>query len=161
MIEPGASLPSQRFETLRMLSEAGIPTGIAIAPVIPGLNDSHIAELLERARHAGAERAFMILIRLSGQTLPVFEERLAEAFPARASKVFHAIEEMRGGKRNETDFFRRMVGRGPRWQTIEALFDAQCRRLGFNGGDDEERADDPSPFRRPSPQGDLFPEGSG
>jgi DNA repair photolyase len=54
MIEPGASLPSQRFETLRMLSEAGIPTGIAIAPVIPGLNDSHIAELLVRARDGGA-----------------------------------------------------------------------------------------------------------
>jgi len=160
-IEPGASLPSQRFETLRMLSEAGVPTGIGIAPVIPGLNDSHIAELLERARAAGAKRAFLILIRLSGQTLPVFEQRLAEAFPDRANKIFHAIEEMRGGKRNETEFHRRMVGRGPRWETIEALFDAQCRRLGINAGDEDDADDEPSPFRRPSPQGDLFPEGSG
>ena len=160
-IEPGASLPSQRFETLRMLSEAGVPTGIGIAPVIPGLNDSHIAELLERARDAGAKRAFLILIRLSGQTLPVFEQRLMEAFPDRANKIFHAIEEMRGGKRNETEFHQRMVGRGPRWETIEALFDAQCRRLGINAGDEDDAADDPSPFRRPSPQGDLFSEGSG
>jgi DNA repair photolyase len=165
-IEPGASLPSQRFETLRMLSEAGISTGIGIAPVIPGLNDSHIAELLERAKAAGARRAFIILVRLSGQTLPVFEERLAEALPDRARKIFHAIEEMRGGKRNETAFHDRMVGRGARWEAIESLFEVECRRLGLSthhgdSEDDDEDEDDspggaPSPFRRPSAQGALF-----
>jgi DNA repair photolyase len=156
-IEPGASLPSQRFETLKILSDAGIRTGIGIAPVIPGLNDSHIAELLERAKAAGARRAFIILLRLSGQTLPVFEERLAQAFPARANRIWHAIEEMRGGKRNETEFHERMVGRGPRWEAIEALFEAQCRRLGLNADDDDgETGERPPTFRRPSPQGDLF-----
>ena len=157
-IEPGASLPSQRFETLKILSDAGIRIGIGIAPVIPGLNDSHIAPLLERAKAAGASRAFIILLRLSGQTLPVFEERLAQAFPARANKIWHAIEEMRGGKRNETEFHERMVGRGPRWEAIEALFEAQCRRLGLNADeDDDDDADErPSTFRRPTPQGDLF-----
>ena len=157
-IEPGASLPSQRFETLRILSDAGIRTGIGIAPVIPGLNDSHIGPLLERAKAAGATRAFIVLLRLSGQTLPVFEERLAQAFPARANKIWHAIEEMRGGKRNETEFHERMVGRGPRWEAIEALFEAQCRRLGFNADDDEENGSEetPSTFRRPTAQGDLF-----
>lgn len=162
-IEPGASLPSRRFETLRMLSDAGIRTGIGIAPVIPGLNDSDIATLLERAKAAGARRAFMILLRLSGQTLPVFEERLAEAFPGRAKKIWHAIEEMRGGKRNETEFHRRMVGRGPWWEAIEALFEAQCRRLGLNTDKNDEDESDkrPSPFRRPSPQRDLFSNGSG
>jgi DNA repair photolyase len=158
-IEPGASLPSRRFETLRILSDAGIPTGIGIAPVIPGLNDSHIGPLLERAKDAGATRAFMILIRLSGQTLPVFEERLAEAFPDRANRIWHAIEEMRGGKRNETGFHDRMVGRGPRWAAIESLFEAQCRRLGLNEGRDgggDAPDGRPSTFRRPSPQGDLF-----
>jgi DNA repair photolyase len=155
-IEPGASLPSQRFETLRMLSDAGIRTGIGIAPVIPGLNDSHIAALLERAKAAGATRAFMILLRLSGQTLPVFEERVAEAFPDRARRIWHAIEEMRGGKRNETRFHDRMVGSGPRWEAIEALFEAQCRRLGLNADLGEEADDEPSAFRRPSPQSELF-----
>ena len=145
-----------------MLSDAGIRTGIGIAPVIPGLNDSHIAELLERAKAAGVRRAFIILVRLSGQTLPVFEERLAEAFPNRAKKIFHAIEEMRGGRRNETEFHQRMVGRGPRWETIEALFDVQCRRLGLNTDDDEEEPDERrSTFRRPSPQADLFSHDSG
>jgi DNA repair photolyase len=167
-VEPGASLPSQRFETLRMLSDAGIETGIGIAPVIPGLNDSHVAPLLQRARTAGAQSAFLVLIRLSGQTLPVFEERLAEAFPDRARKIWNAIEEMRGGRRNDTRFHDRMTGRGPRWNAIEALFEVECRRLGLNTGhhhpDDREDSDlDASPFRRPSPQGELFsgPEQNG
>jgi DNA repair photolyase len=156
-VEPGASLPSQRFETLAMLSEAGIRTGIGIAPVIPGLNDSHIGSLLERARAAGARHAFLVLVRLSGQTLPVFEERLTEAFPDRAQKIWNAIEEMRDGRRNETRFHDRMVGRGPRWAAIEALFDAQCRRLGLNTGDGDEEDEKPSAFRRPTAQSELFP----
>lgn len=155
-IEPGASLPSQRFETLSMLSDAGISTGIGIAPVIPGLNDSHVGPLLERARAAGARHAFLVLIRLSGQTLPVFEERLKEAFPDRAQKIWNAIEEMRGGRRNETQFHDRMVGRGPRWAAIEAIFETQCRRLGLNA-DEGDDADGKAPaFRRPSAQSELF-----
>lgn len=159
-IEPGASLPSQRFETLRLLSDAGISTGIGIAPVIPGLNDSDIGPLLERARAAGARHAFLVLVRLSGQTLPVFEERLKEAFPDRATKIWNAIEEMRGGKRNETQFHDRMVGRGPRWAAIEALFETQCRRLGLNaeGEDADELEEERSAFRRPTAQTELFPE---
>lgn len=159
-IEPGASLPSQRFETLRLLSDAGISTGIGIAPVIPGLNDSDIGPLLERARAAGARYAFLVLVRLSGQTLPVFEERLKEAFPDRATKIWNAIEEMRGGKRNETQFHDRMVGRGPRWAAIETLFETQCRRLGLNaeGEDADELEEERSAFRRPTAQTELFPE---
>jgi DNA repair photolyase len=162
-VEPGASLPSQRFETLRMLSDAGVETGIAIAPVIPGLNDSHVAPLLQRARAAGAQSAFLVLVRLSGQTLPVFEERLGEVFPDRARKIWNAIEEMRGGRRNDTRFHDRMTGRGPRWNAIQTLFDVECRRLGLNRGldhpdDREDTAPVASPFRRPSPQGELFPE---
>jgi DNA repair photolyase len=159
-VEPGASLPSQRFETLRMLSDAGIETGVGIAPVIPGLNDSHIAPLLQRARAAGAQNAFLVLIRLSGQTLPVFEERLAEAFPDRARKIWNAIEEMRGGRRNEARFHDRMIGRGPRWGAIETLFEVECRRLGLNAGhdhsDEVDSLRETSPFRRPSTQGELF-----
>jgi len=154
-LEPGTSPPSQRFETLRILSEAGIRAGISIAPIIPGLNDSDTAELLERARQAGAQFAFQTLLRLPAEVLPVFEERLGEAFPGRARKVLHAIEDVRGGKRNESAFGKRMHGVGPRWDAIEALFEAQCRRLGLNAREDW---DMPSGFRRPGAQADLFPE---
>ncbi len=154
-IEPNASLPTQRFETLRILSDAGIPTGVGVAPVIPGLNDSQISSVLERARAAGATSAFMTLVRLAGQTLPVFRERLEQAFPQRASKVFNAIREVRGGKWNESQFHQRMHGLGPRWQAIHDLFDVECRRLGFNERDNC-TGEEPRRFYRPGEQRDLF-----
>ena len=153
-LEPGTSPPSQRFETLRILSDAGIRTGIGVAPIIPGLNDGDIGELLRRGRDAGARSAFMTLLRLSGEVLPVFRERLAAAFPDRAPKVWNAIREARGGKLNETAFGDRMHGLGPRWEAVERLFEAQCRRLGLNADDAE--TERPSGFRRPSAQGALF-----
>src|SRR6202043_2716044 len=117
-IEPNASPPSQRFETLSILSAAGIRTGVGIAPVIPGLNDSQIPEILARARRAGARRAFLTLLRLPAETLPVFEERLAAAYPDRAARVWSGLRQMRGGKRNESQFGARMHGVGPRWAAI-------------------------------------------
>lgn len=158
-IEPGASPPSQRFETLRMLSEAGVRTGVGVAPVIPGLNDNQIASVLERGRASGAREAFMTLLRLPGQTLPVFRERLEESFPGRVSKVFHAIGQTRGGKLNESRFGQRMHGVGPRWEAIESLFQTQCRRLGLSL--ERAGARPGKTFRRPTRQGNLFETVSG
>ena len=158
-VERNASLPSQRFETLRLLSEAGIRTCVAIAPVIPGLNDSQVSSVLERARAAGATEAFLLPVRLPAEVLPVFRERLAQEFPDRVAKVWSAIRDMRGGKLNESRFGDRMHGVGPRWDAIAALFDAQCRRLGFNEGRSRSRG---GTFRRASAQAELFemPEGA-
>jgi len=153
-IEPGTSSPSSRFETLRILSEAGIPTGVGVAPVIPGLNDGQVAEILRRARAAGARRSFLLPVRLAGATLPVFRERLEAAFPDRAPKVWSAILQIRDGKWNESRFGDRMTGVGPRWAAVDALYRAECRRLGMNADEDEEEA--PTTFRRPTKQGRLF-----
>ncbi|HEX7253853.1 MAG TPA: PA0069 family radical SAM protein [Thermoanaerobaculia bacterium] len=155
LLEPNVALPSQRLETLAILSSAGIPTGIALAPIIPGINDSDIPQLLARGRSAGASRAFLTLLRLPAEVLPVFEERLAAAFPDREKKVWSAIAQMRRGKKNESRFGARMGGVGPRWRAVELLFEAEKRRLGFR--DDEE----PSPprtsrFERPPRQRSLF-----
>jgi DNA repair photolyase len=158
-LEPNVALPSQRFETLALLASAGIPTGIAIAPIIPGINDSDIPALLARARAAGAGRAFLTLLRLPGEVLPVFEERLAEAFPQREKKIWSAIGQMRGGKKNESRFGARMEGVGPRWKAIEALFEAEKRRLGFREDKEEKEEQVPSRtarFDRPGKQGSLF-----
>jgi DNA repair photolyase len=152
-LEPSVALSSRRFEAVADLSSAGVPTGVALAPIIPGINDSDIPELLDRARAAGATRAFLTLLRLPAEVLPVFEDRLAEAFPQRANKVWSAITEMRGGKRNESRFGSRMEGIGPRWQAIEALFEAEKRRLGFH---DEEEEAHTSRFERPASQRNLF-----
>lgn len=157
-IEPWAARPSRRLEALRRLSEAGVETGVAIAPIIPGLNDADIPEILERAKEAGATRAFMTLLRLPREVHPVFTERLEEAFPDRYRRVLHALEEVRGGKHNESRFGSRFVGRGPRWQIIERVFEQHAKRLGLST-----REKDASPVtevtrlssKRPR-QGELF-----
>ncbi len=158
-IEPYASAPSARFETLRVLAEAGVPVSVNVAPIIPGLNDAQLAEILERARAAGATTAGIQPVRLALEVLPVFLERLERAYPSRVAKVTHALEQIRGGKLSESAFGKRMTGEGPRWAAIRGLFDAHCRRLGMNAwqGDVEpEPAAEASTFRRPSAQGVLF-----
>ncbi|MCA9676010.1 MAG: hypothetical protein KC464_13310 [Myxococcales bacterium] len=155
-IEPFASPPSRRFETLRALADAGVPTGIGIAPVIPGLNDADLPELLERARDAGAAHAFLILLRLPAEVLPVFRERVAEVLaPERVRRVEHALIELRGGsgKLDEAAFHARHRGVGERWRAIEQLFELHRRRLGLGDGPTHDGA---TTFRRPTRQLDLF-----
>ena len=135
-LEPFAAPIDKRFEVLRRLSDAGVPTGVAIAPVIPGLTDSDILGILERAKEAGASDAFMVLLRLPAEVKDVFSERLREAFPLRFDKVMNGLTEMRGGKLYDARFGARMEGRGTRWTLIEQLFRTQCRRLGLNVRDD-------------------------
>jgi DNA repair photolyase len=155
VIEPYASPPSRRFETLRILTDAGIPTGVAIAPVIPGLNDADVAEILERAHAAGARSAFMTPLRLPAEVLPVFRERIRDGLPPeRVRKIERAVVELRGGKMNESQFGARFTGHGERWKAIEAMFELHARRLGFDPAPGHDAA---SPFRRPAgPQLTLF-----
>lgn len=145
---------SRRFEALARLTAAGVRTAVAVAPVIPGLNDSHIPAILTRARAAGATTAFMTMVRLSGSVLPVFEERLTAAVPLRAGAVLSAIRDVRGGAMNRTGFGERMRGEGPRWAAIEQLFATHARRLGFTEGRPAEP--ERTTFRVPSAQRSLF-----
>ena len=135
LLEPGAPPPSARFESLRQLAAAGIPCGVAVAPLILGLTDSGVATVLDRARDAGARHAFHVPLRLPKEVAEVFEERLRVAFPGRAAKVLHAQEELRGGKLNEPRFGARMGGRGPRYEAARGLFLLHARRLGMGTGE--------------------------
>ncbi|MDH3653602.1 MAG: PA0069 family radical SAM protein [Myxococcales bacterium] len=153
-IEPFASPPSKRFETLRMLSDAGIDTAVAVAPIIPGLNDDQIPAILKRARDAGASSASKILLRLPLEVGPVFSARLAEAFPLRHAKIMSAVRDMRRGQQSDAGFGARMVGQGPRWAMIEKLFSLHCDRLGLEYPDGE--AAEPAPRREPA-QGHQLP----
>ncbi len=156
-IEPYASAPSARFETVRAIAEAGLEVTVNVAPVIPGLNDAQIGEILERAAEAGASGAGMQPVRLAAEVLPVFFERLAKAYPQRAAKVESAIRQVRDGKLNEGRLGARMTGEGPRWQAIERLFQVQRARFGLDGRDPERAPrDEAKTFRRPKAQGDLF-----
>ena len=163
LIEPWAAKPSLRFEAVRALVDAGVPVGVNLAPIIPGLNDDDIPELLERAHAAGATRAGLIPVRLPAEVAPVFMARLHAAVPLRAAKVESALRQIRGGKLYDARFGKRMTGEGPRWAAVRALFDAHKRKLGL-GGHDGEDAFEPrnvapatSTFRRPRAQLTLFP----
>ena len=154
-LEPAAPPPSARFRAMAELSEAGVPTGLLIAPVIPGLSDPDIPTLLKRARDAGARQAYFNILRLPGSVAPYFEQRLRERLPTKAERVLARLREAKGGRLNVSEFGERMRGRGAYWQLVERSFRVHCKRLGFNQdeGTYSERA---TTFRRPSPQGSLF-----
>jgi DNA repair photolyase len=154
LVEPQAPTITKRFEAMQALAEAGIPTGISIAPVIPGLNDEAIPELLARAKAAGAVTATWILLRLPGHVEEVFLERMRQQFPDRIGKIIHRLREVRGGPISDAAFFRRHEGTGTYWQTLEQLFEVAYRRAGFQP-DQEDKV--PDTFRRPEAQQFLFP----
>ena len=154
LLEPGTPGPEQRFETMRILAEAGVPVGIALAPVIPGLNDEQIPGLLQRARQAGATSAFMVPLRLPGGVRGVFEERLREVLPERADRVLNALNDIRDGAIGESRFGARMQGIGPRWRSIRDLFGIHAARLGLQR--ESAQLAKTTPFRRPRAQLDIF-----
>ncbi|MBK8977277.1 MAG: radical SAM protein [Planctomycetes bacterium] len=151
-LEPFAALPSRRLTTIARLAAAGVPVGVAIAPVIPGLNDHQIPAILEAAGDAGARSAFLVLLRLPREVRGVFEDRLREAFPERAERVLHTLREVRGDGSGAARFHARMRGSGARWEVVERLFAATCRRLGIAAGREEPLRRSPAAPR----QGDLF-----
>lgn len=155
-IEPYVPSPQRRLQTIEKLAAAGVPVGVNIAPIIPGLNDSDAPGILTRAREAGAQHYGITMLRLPGAVKEVFEERLRTLLPLRAEKVLHQIEACREGRRSDPRFGSRMRGTGPRWEAIEQLIRAQAERLGYGPS---AGVPEPSPFRRPKPvpvQGELF-----
>ncbi len=152
LVEPQAPSISARFETMRILSEAGIPTGISLAPIIPGLNEEAIPEVLSRAKAAGAASATWSLLRLPGNVESVFLERMRAAFPDRMSKIMHRIQAVREGALSEAKFFKRHYGTGTYWHCLEQLFEVGRRRAGFVPDDSPV----PQTFRRPEAQQSLF-----
>ncbi|MGA9522724.1 MAG: PA0069 family radical SAM protein [Myxococcaceae bacterium] len=147
-IEPWVASPKRRLQTVERLAKAGIPVGVNVAPLIPGLGDEDMARVLEAARDAGATSASFVLLRLPGPVKTVFEERLRAALPLRAERVLHRVRETRGGNLYDARFGVRGRGEGPYARTIETLFEATAKRLGLNQGWWEEGF--PRTFRRPT-----------
>ena len=155
-IEPGVPPAERRLKTIERLAAAGVPVGVMVAPVIPGLTDEDMPAILTAARAAGARYAGKVLLRLPGAVKEVFEQRLREALPGRADRVLRLIKETRGVKLYDATFGKRGVGEGPYADSIHTLFDATARRLGFESSQPENAA---STFERPlarGPQLSLF-----
>ena len=134
LIEPGAPSPRRRFEAMRRLHAAGVPVGLIIAPVIPGLGDRDIPALLARAAECGAAQASFSPVRLPGSVGEVFLTRLRRALPDAAGRVEARIREMRGGRLNNPEFGRRMEAEGAYWDSVARLFETTATRLGLDGG---------------------------
>lgn len=155
-MEPRASAPGRRFDAVRALSEAGIPTGVMTAPLIPGLNDDELETLLERAKDAGAAFVGYTLIRLPLEVSPLFQEWLETYAPARAARVMRHIRDMNGGKDYDADWSRGKEIKTTYPTLIAHRFKKAQARLGF---DNKKPPLDLSQFRAPAdinPQCDLF-----
>jgi len=153
-MEPRASTPLKRLQALEMLSKAGIPTTVMVAPVIPALNDSEIEAILKAASAAGVLGAGYVLLRLPLEVRDIFREWLAKEMPDRAAHVLSLLKSTRQGKEYDATWGRRMRGTGPYAWAIGRRFELTCERLGINA---QKTPLDAGNFRRPVLSGQQLP----
>ncbi|CAG4907333.1 PA0069 family radical SAM protein [Paraburkholderia saeva] len=162
-LEPRAATPARRLRTIKTLSEAGVPVGVSIAPVIPFVTEPDMERVLEACAEAGASSASFIVLRLPWEVAPLFKGWLAAHFPDRADRVMSRVRDMRGGKDYDASFATRMKGEGLWADLLKQRFHKAARRLGLN--ERQRGILDMSHFRRvemarpplpDNPQLDLF-----
>jgi DNA repair photolyase len=155
-MEPRASAPHSRLTTIRRLSDAGVPVGAMVAPVIPFLTDSGVESVLEAVAEAGAQSAGYVLMRLPWELKELFKDWLETHYPLKAAHVMSRVREMRGGKENDPRFGSRMRGEGLLADLLRRRFEIACERLRLNR--ERRRPLDCTRFRPPpsAPQLDLF-----
>ena len=151
-MEPWVTTPARRMKIVETLAKAGVPVGVSVSPIVPGLNDGDIPAVLKAASEAGARHAFFVMLRLPGSVAPVFERALRDKLPLRAEKVLRRLREMHGGKLYDSRFGHRGAGEGPYAESISALFTQTAKRHGL-ASDDEVTYDALPTFRRPGPPG--------
>ncbi len=148
-IEPFVTTPQRRMKIVETLAKAGVPVGVSVSPIIPGLNDEDIGDVLQAARDAGAEHAFYVLLRLPGAVKDVFEASLRKNLPLRAEKVLRRVREAYGGKLYDSTYGVRGSGRGVYADTIASLFERLAKRHGLRHDEMSEGQSTPSTFERP------------
>ena len=133
-MEPRASTPQRRLDAIRLLSDAGIPTAVMFAPVIPALNDHEMETLLTAAKHVGACEAAYILLRLPREVVGLFEEWLDTYFPERKARVMNRLMAMKDGQKNDPRFGYRFKARGVEGSLMRSRMQKICNRLGLGMG---------------------------
>ncbi|TPK76489.1 PA0069 family radical SAM protein [Mesorhizobium sp. B2-4-15] len=131
-MEPRASTPTKRLEAIRQLSDAGVPTSVMVAPIIPGLTDQEMERILDSARAAGAREAGYVVLRLPLEVSPIFKDWLLRHYPDRYRHVMSLIRSMRDGKDYDSEWGKRMKGAGPYAWQIGRRFEITAKRLGLN-----------------------------
>jgi DNA repair photolyase len=152
VLEPRTSVPAARLEAIEKLRSAGIPIGVMVAPIIPGLTDHEVPKILEACANAGAQFAGYTVVRLPWAVAPLFECWLEEHFPERKEKVLGRIRHLRGnGRLNDSKWHGRITGEGIFAEQIANIFEVSCRRAGMGARPKLSTAS----FRRPKEQLDL------
>ena len=131
-MEPRASTPQRRLEAIRLLTKAGVPTAVMVAPIIPAINDSEIERILDAAAAAGATEAGYVMLRLPLEIKDLFREWLTEHFPDKSKHVISLVRDLHGGKDYDATFGKRQTGAGPYAWSVGRRFELACRRLGIN-----------------------------
>ncbi|MDZ7690633.1 MAG: PA0069 family radical SAM protein [Balneolaceae bacterium] len=131
-MEPRTSRPQRRLQAIEKLAEAGIPVGVNVAPIIPGLTDHECANILEAAANAGASHAGYTIVRLPFGVKELFQDWLEQHFPDRKEKVLNRIRDIRDGKLNDPNFGSRFRGEGNFAAQIKDLFNVHSKRFGLN-----------------------------
>tara|TARA_R110002096_G_scaffold78149_3_gene184137 strand:- start:198 stop:1316 length:1119 start_codon:yes stop_codon:yes gene_type:complete len=153
LMEPRASAPQRRLDAIKLLSDAGVPTSVMFAPIIPAINDHEMEAVLSAAAHAGVKEAAFILLRLPLEVAGLFEEWLETHFPDRKKRVLNRLAVLRGGKLNDPRFKHRMKGSGLEADLMKQRFMNLCRRLQLNA----ERAQlDVAHFKKPVLKGGQY-----
>jgi len=142
---------------MKQIADAGIPVGIAVAPIIPGYNESDIPGLLERAKEAGATRAFMSMLHIDSDSIEeYFIAKMKERLPeTRVNKILNTFKRERGGKLQHKTYKERMTGRTEQWEVTSKLFEFHARRLGFRQRSNASDVDEAARRSEPIQQG-LF-----
>ncbi|WP_397533050.1 PA0069 family radical SAM protein [Roseateles sp.] len=155
-LEPRAASPQRRLRTLKTLSDAGVPVGVSVSPLIPFLNEPELERILEAAADAGASSAFSIPLRLPWEVSPLFKDWLQQHAPDKADRVMARLHEMRGGRDNDPRFGSRMRGEGLWAELLSQRMRKACARFGLNR---QRLVLDLGQFRRPravAEQAELF-----
>lgn len=153
-MEPRTSTPAARLKAVEELSRAGIPVGVNVAPVIPGLTDHEMPNILKSAKEAGADFAGYTLVRLPHSVSTIFSEWLEQNQPDAKSKILNQIRHVRSGKLNDPRFGSRMRGSGLEAENVRKIFEVFTKRLGLNERKIVLRTDQ---FSRPGEQLTFYP----
>jgi DNA repair photolyase len=153
VMEPRTSPPRARLDAISELHAAGIPVGVMVGPVIPGLTDHEMPAILEAAGKAGAQFAGHVVLRLPRAVAPLFQHWLEEHFPDRKEKILGRIRDIRGGALYDSRWGKRQTGEGIFAEQIASMFAVARRRAGIPEKHPQLSA---AAFRRVTPQMELF-----
>ncbi len=131
-MEPRAATPARRLAAIGELTRAGVPAGVMVAPMIPGLNDAEMERIIEQAARVGARHAAYVLLRLPHELRQLFEDWLATHFPDRARHILSLVRQTRAGALSDARFHHRFSGHGPYADLLLSRFMRAARRWGLN-----------------------------